>query len=97
MLCYQQLVLLRILKISGWKYSVLKPKEAMIKTDAFYQTNVPGIYAIGDVVPTQALAHVASGGDHLRGKNSPVIILNPLTTAIYHPVLTAGLKFRASV
>jgi dihydrolipoamide dehydrogenase len=24
------------------------------------QTNIPGIYAIGDVVPTQALAHLAS-------------------------------------
>ena len=28
--------------------------------DAFYQTNVPGIYGIGDCVPGQALAHVAS-------------------------------------
>lgn len=26
----------------------------------FYQTNMPGYYAIGDVLPTQALAHVAS-------------------------------------
>ena len=26
----------------------------------FYQTNIPGYYAIGDVLPTQALAHVAS-------------------------------------
>ena len=26
----------------------------------FYQTNVPGYYAIGDIVPGQALAHVAS-------------------------------------
>ncbi|MGD1848604.1 MAG: dihydrolipoyl dehydrogenase [Salibacteraceae bacterium] len=26
----------------------------------FYQTNIPGIYAIGDCVPGQALAHVAS-------------------------------------
>jgi dihydrolipoamide dehydrogenase len=25
-----------------------------------YRTNVPGVYAIGDVLPTQALAHVAS-------------------------------------
>lgn len=31
-----------------------------IQVDAFYQTNVPGYYAIGDVVPGQALAHVAS-------------------------------------
>ena len=26
----------------------------------FYQTNIPGYYAIGDIIPTQALAHVAS-------------------------------------
>ena len=34
--------------------------RGFIKTDAQYRTNVPGIYAIGDVLPTQALAHVAS-------------------------------------
>ncbi len=34
--------------------------KGLIKVDSFYQTNVPGIYAIGDVVPGQALAHVAS-------------------------------------
>ena len=34
--------------------------RGMIKVDEFYRTNVPGIYAIGDVIPTQALAHVAS-------------------------------------
>ncbi len=31
-----------------------------IVVNAFYQTNVPGYYAIGDVTPGQALAHVAS-------------------------------------
>jgi dihydrolipoamide dehydrogenase len=31
-----------------------------IKVDEYYRTNVPGVYAIGDVLPTQALAHVAS-------------------------------------
>jgi dihydrolipoamide dehydrogenase len=31
-----------------------------IKVDDYYQTNVPGVYAIGDVLATQALAHVAS-------------------------------------
>ncbi|MHC5309373.1 dihydrolipoyl dehydrogenase [Myroides sp. LJL116] len=31
-----------------------------IVVDQFYQTNIPGYYAIGDVVPGQALAHVAS-------------------------------------
>ncbi|WP_417360105.1 dihydrolipoyl dehydrogenase [Galbibacter sp.] len=31
-----------------------------IVVNDFYQTNIPGYYAIGDVVPGQALAHVAS-------------------------------------
>lgn len=31
-----------------------------IKVDQYYRTNVEGIYAIGDIIPTQALAHVAS-------------------------------------
>ena len=31
-----------------------------ILVDKYYQTNVPGYYAIGDVTPGQALAHVAS-------------------------------------
>ena len=35
-------------------------EKGFIRTDGFMRTNVPGIYAIGDVVPTQALAHVAS-------------------------------------
>ncbi len=31
-----------------------------VQVDAFYRTNVPGIYAIGDIVGGPALAHVAS-------------------------------------
>ena len=31
-----------------------------ILVNDFYQTNIPGYYAIGDVTPGQALAHVAS-------------------------------------
>lgn len=34
--------------------------KGRIKVDEFYQTNIPGYYAIGDVIPTAALAHVAS-------------------------------------
>jgi dihydrolipoamide dehydrogenase len=34
--------------------------KGKILVDKFYQTNVPGYFAIGDVVPGQALAHVAS-------------------------------------
>jgi len=35
-------------------------EKGLIKVDAFGQTNVPGIYAIGDITAGQALAHVAS-------------------------------------
>lgn len=35
-------------------------KSGHIEVGAFYETNVPGFYAIGDVLTTQALAHVAS-------------------------------------
>lgn len=38
----------------------IKTDRGFILVDDFYQTNVPGIYAIGDVVPGPALAHVAS-------------------------------------
>ncbi|HND88451.1 MAG TPA: dihydrolipoyl dehydrogenase [Saprospiraceae bacterium] len=35
-------------------------ERGYIKVDEHYRTNVPGVYAIGDVLSTQALAHVAS-------------------------------------
>lgn len=38
----------------------IKIENGFIKVDGFYQTNIDGIYAIGDVLATQALAHVAS-------------------------------------
>lgn len=38
----------------------IKTEKGRIMVDKYYQTNVPGVYAIGDCVPGQALAHVAS-------------------------------------
>ncbi len=38
----------------------VKTDRGYITVDEYYRTNVPGVYAIGDVLPTQALAHVAS-------------------------------------
>lgn len=38
---------------------VITDKGKILVND-FYQTNIPGVYAIGDVVPGPALAHVAS-------------------------------------
>ena len=38
---------------------IIVDRDKILVND-FYQTNIPGYYAIGDVVPGQALAHVAS-------------------------------------
>lgn len=38
----------------------IKTEKGKIAVDSFYKTNVDGYYAIGDCVPGQALAHVAS-------------------------------------
>ncbi len=38
----------------------IKTERGLIQVDEFYRTNVPGIYAIGDVTPGPALAHMAS-------------------------------------
>lgn len=34
--------------------------KGKVKVDEFYRTNVEGVYAIGDIIPGPALAHVAS-------------------------------------
>ena len=38
----------------------IKTDKGKIVVDKFYQTSVPGIYAVGDCVPGQALAHVST-------------------------------------
>lgn len=38
----------------------VKTEKGKITVDKYYKTNVSGVYAIGDCVPGQALAHVAS-------------------------------------
>ena len=38
----------------------IKMERGQVLVDEYYQTNVPGIYAIGDMIPGPALAHVAS-------------------------------------
>lgn len=48
-----------------------------IKVDQDYQTNIPGLYAIGDVIGGKMLAHVASeegiaAVEHMAGMHNPV-------------------------
>ena len=49
--------------------------KGYIRVDGFMRTNVAGLYAIGDVVPTPQLAHVASAEavvavEHMAGKET---------------------------
>jgi dihydrolipoamide dehydrogenase len=49
--------------------------KGYIRVDGWMRTNVPGIYAIGDVVPTPWLAHVASAEgvvavEHMAGRET---------------------------
>ncbi len=44
----------------GLEENAITVEKGKIITDKYYATNVAGIYAIGDVSPGQALAHVAS-------------------------------------
>jgi dihydrolipoamide dehydrogenase len=53
-------------------------EKGKIKVDDYYQTNIKGIYAIGDIVHGQALAHVASAEgivcvEKIAGKNPKTI------------------------
>lgn len=44
----------------GLEEAGVEVEKGRIKVDAFYRTSAEGVYAIGDIVPGQALAHVAS-------------------------------------
>ena len=44
----------------GLEETGVKTEKGRITVDKYYKTSVPGVYAIGDCAPGQALAHVAS-------------------------------------
>lgn len=56
----------------------VKLEKGMVKVDPYYRTNVPHIFAIGDVIGRQQLAHVAShegviAAETLAGKHAHVM------------------------
>lgn len=74
-----------------------------ITVDRNMQTNVPGIFAIGDVVPTQALAHLAShegilAMEYIAGRNPAPINydLVPNCTFCHPEVASVGLTEAAA-
>lgn len=44
----------------GLELCGIQTENGKVKVDAYYRTNVEGVFAIGDIVKGQALAHVAS-------------------------------------
>ena len=46
----------------GLEAAGVKTDKGKVLVDKYYKTNIDGIYAIGDITPGQALAHVASKG-----------------------------------
>ena len=78
-------------------------ENGKVKVDEFYRTNVEGVYAIGDIVPGPALAHVASAEgivcvEKIAGLNShPVNYKNiPGCTYTTPEVSSVGLSEKAA-
>jgi dihydrolipoamide dehydrogenase len=76
----------------------ISTSRGYVNIDRNMQTNVPGIFAIGDVVPTQALAHLAShegilAMEFIAGKNPDPINydLVPNCTFCHPEVASVGL------
>lgn len=66
----------------------IKTEKGKIVVDANQQTNVAGVYAIGDCTPGQALAHVASkeginAAEHLSGHHPEAMDYNNIPGCTY--------------
>ena len=66
----------------------IKTDKGLVQVDAYYRTNVPGIYAIGDIVAGPALAHVASAEgitcvEAIKGMNPEPIDYNNIPSCTY--------------
>lgn len=78
--------------------------KGKIKVDEYYRTNIEGIYAIGDIVPGPALAHVASAEgitcvEKIAGQNPhPINYKNiPGCTYTNPEVASVGMTEKAAV
>lgn len=81
----------------------IETDRGLIKVDEFYRTNVPGIYAIGDVVPGPALAHVASAEgitcvEKIAGQHVEPIDYNNIPSCTYcsPEIASVGMTERAA-
>ena len=72
----------------GLENTKVKVEKGFIQVDGVLQTGEPGIYAIGDVVPTPLLAHVASAEgilavDHIKGLEAHPINYDRIPNVTY--------------
>lgn len=72
----------------GLEESGVRVEKGKIPVNDFYQTNVDGIYAIGDIVHGPALAHVASAEgiacvEKIAGKNPDPVDYKNIPSCIY--------------
>src|SRR6478736_7842939 len=66
----------------------VKTDKGKVVVDQFYKTNVPGVYAIGDITPGPALAHVASAEgiicvEKIAGQNPEPLNYNNIPGCTY--------------
>ena len=66
----------------------IKTDRGLVLVDEYYKTNVAGIYAIGDIVPGAALAHVATAEaitcvEKISGHNPEPIDYNNIPSCTY--------------
>lgn len=78
-------------------------ENGKVKTDEYYRTNIPGIYAIGDIISGPALAHVASAEgiicvENIAGRNpEPLNYKNlPACTYTMPEIASVGLTEKAA-
>lgn len=76
----------------------IKTDKGRVVVDGYQQTNVPGIYAIGDCTPHQALAHKASkeginAAEHLSGEKVQPIDYNNVPGCTYTTPEIASVGF----
>lgn len=72
----------------GLEETGVKTEKGKVLVDDFYKTNVPGIYAIGDIVKGPALAHVASAEgitcvEKIAGQHAEPLDYNNLPSCTY--------------
>lgn len=79
-------------------------EKGKIKVSDFYETNIKGVYAIGDIVHGPALAHVASAEgiccvEHIAGKNPVPVNYKNIPSCIYTSpeVASVGMTEKQSI